>query len=276
MAVIICLLIAFTGCEKKQSSIIDPNGYAPLLTAPLVAPDSVNLTNLPSGTTTVTFAVSARVTHPGGSKQISQVTSSLTTEGSTDPIATIILRDDGQSPDRAPDDSIYSGQLTVSVQDLLVGSYFCQVSAFDVHGYSSTVAMIPVSISQVNYPPSLSQLQVPDTIVLGGQSQQFTLSVRATDPNGLSDIAKVQFNSYKPNGDPAKGNPYPMYDDGGINSASGDAVKGDGIYTLTIRIDPTDANGNPTPLGGYRFEFQAIDRSNASSPILVHTIQVVQ
>jgi hypothetical protein len=65
-----------------------------------------------------------------------------------------------------------------------------------------------------------------------------------------------------------------MYDDGGVaiiyppDITSGDAVKGDGIYSLTV--------GYPTLPGTYRFEFQALDRSNAFSPKIVHLIQVVQ
>jgi hypothetical protein len=60
-----------------------------------------------------------------------------------------------------------------------------------------------------------------------------------------------------------------MYDDGNLSGISGDDIAGDGIYSIIIQLPPN------TQKGKYRFEFQAIDKSNASSNILTHYIYVL-
>jgi hypothetical protein len=281
-AILTSSVLFLSGCEKKETSVIDSAGFPPTLESALITPDSVNLTSIPPGVSTALFAVTARVTHPDGPSHIAQVVCTLTPEGGGESISAGALLDDGVSPDLTKGDGVFSGQISLAVQSLLVGKYFCEVSAQDPHGYMSNVKVLPVVVSQINYPPVVSNLQAPDRIVIGGQTQQFRLMVRATDPNGQSDISKVFFNSFKPNGDASSGNPFLMYDDGSAdviippNFTSGDVVKGDSIYTLTVIITPTDSQGNPTAPGSYRFEFQATDRSNASSQKIIHTIQVVQ
>ena len=274
--ILVVLAQLFSGCEKTTSSVIDSSGNSPLLSLVHVTPDSINLTNLPEGVPGVSFIITANVTPANGTSQIAGVDASLAADGNTEPLAVGKLFDDGTIPDQIRGDGIFSATLTIDRQVLLVGKYNCTVSASDPHGYSSIAAILPIAITQVNYPPLLANLQAPDTIALGGQPQQFRLTVKATDPNGVSDISKVFFNSFKPNGTASGGNPFSMYDDGGIGSTSGDAVKGDGIYTLTITISPTDQQENPTALGPYSFEFQALDRSNALSQKITHSIQVVQ
>jgi hypothetical protein len=281
-AIFICILFFASGCEKKQTSVVDSIGFPPALASVAITPDSINLTSIPSGQSTVSFIITARVTHPDGPSHIAQVVYSFSAEGGAEPIATGTLLDNGAPPDLIQGDGIFSGQNSVAIQSLLVGKYYCQVSAQDLRGYASNADMSPVIISQVNYPPVISNLQAPNTITLGGQTQQFKLMVKAADSNGEADISKVLFNSFKPDGSAASGNPFLMYDDGSQNIiippnfTSGDAVKGDSIYTLTVIISPTDSQGNPTAVGAYRFEFQAVDRSNASSQKIVHTIEVVR
>ncbi len=247
-----------------------------------ITPSSVNLDTIRSGVAQIQFTLSARITHPNGLSQIAKVEFSFTGQAIADQLADGILYDNGVPPDRIEGDSIYSAQFSIPVQNLQVGNYYCQVAAEDLHGYSSNTNMVPVAISRLNHPPVLTSLQAPDTVVIAGQSQQFKLMVKATDPDGQADIVKVFFNSYKPNGSPSGGNPFLMYDDGNENIVippnftSGDAIKGDSIYTLTVFINPTDSQGNPTASGSYRFEFQVADRSNAVSQKIVHNIQVVQ
>jgi hypothetical protein len=57
-----------------------------------------------------------------------------------------------------------------------------------------------------------------------------------------------------------------MFDDG---VSGGDTVANDGIYSLRVSLPPT------TVTGTYRFEFQAVDRSAASSNIIVHRLTVL-
>jgi hypothetical protein len=243
----------------------------------------VNLDTISQNLSVAQFTIDARVTLSDGSTGISQVSYTLTDATGSQTLADGQLFDNGVLPDQHAGDSVFTAQISVPVQTLSVGKYFCHIVAQSPHGYTSSTLLLPlVIVRQLNHPPVLSNLQAPDTIVLGSQSQQFKLMVKATDPDGQSDIAKVFFNSYKPNGTPANGNPFLMYDDGSEiivippDFTSGDATKGDSIYTLTVFINPTDSQGNPTALGAYRFEFQATDRSNAFSQKLVWNIQVVQ
>jgi len=94
------------------------------------------------------------------------------------------------------------------------------------------------------------------------------LSIKATDPDGQSDIQKVFFNSYRPDGSPSTGNPFQMFDDGNFNGQSGDSEAGDGIYSLTVQLPTT------TQRGTYRFVFQATDRSGAQSNEVSHLLRV--
>lgn len=270
--------IAITGCEKKGTSVIDSLGIPPIILNTSVFPDTVNLGTLPQNASSLQFVATARVIHPSGLSQVSQVSFTFTDPVGGTILASGSLNDQGVAPDQSASDSIFSGQFSIPVQNLLVGTYYCQISAQGTQGYASNSFQLPVTVGRFNFnhPPLISNLLAPDTIVLGGQSQQFRLMVKATDPDGQSDIAKVFFNSFKPDGSPATGNPFIMYDDGSDvillppDYTSGDDVKGDSIYTLTVTISPSNA------LGTYRFEFQAADRSNALSQKIVHNIQVVQ
>ncbi len=122
-----------------------------------------------------------------------------------------------------------------------------------------------------NRPPVLSSLVAPDTVVATGDT--IALSVRASDPDGPDDILRVWFDSFLPNGDPAQGNPFTMYDDGGElfsqGIRSGDEVKGDGIFTLIIQ------GPGPNQTGAYRFVFQAVDKRNSYSNSIEHVLHVV-
>jgi hypothetical protein len=272
-----------SACEKKDSSVIDSLGSPPIIFSATISPSIVNLDTIPQTAASIQFVASARITHQEGSTQISEVNYSISDKPGFESLGAGQLFDNGIVPDKIAGDSVFSVMISISTQSLLVGRYFCQIVAQDPRGFKSNGFILPIDVGrQLNHSPGLSDLQTPDTIVLAGQRQQFKLTVKATDPDGQSDIARVFFNSFKPNGSPAGGNPFLMYDDGSESIvfppdlASGDAVKGDGTYTLTVLIDPTDSQGNPTALGTYRFEFQAADRSNALSQKLTKNIQVAQ
>ncbi|HEY6951179.1 MAG TPA: choice-of-anchor X domain-containing protein [Bacteroidota bacterium] len=243
-----------------------------------VSPDTIDLGLLTQNASVVQFVAKARIARAPGSSQLSEVTFSLADLSGSTALASGILHDDGIAPDQSAGDSIFSGQFSVSVQSLVVGIYYCQISAKSIQGYGSNSYQLPIAIGRYtsNHSPVISNLQAPDTILVGGHTQQFRLMVKATDADGQSDIARVFFNSFKPDGSPASGNPFLMYDDGSQvilyppDFTSGDDVKGDGIYTLTVLITTSNAPGT------YRFEFQAVDRSNAFSQKIVHNIQVVQ
>jgi len=120
--------------------------------------------------------------------------------------------------------------------------------------------------SQDNLPPVIANTIVdPDTVVVTGTTVLLT-SVEASDPNGQSDILKVYFVVYKPDGT-TNGNELELFDDGKVIE-HGDLVAGDGIYSLLIQIDETNDKGT------YRFEFRAKDRGGKFSNIIDHFVLI--
>ena len=58
-----------------------------------------------------------------------------------------------------------------------------------------------------------------------------------------------------------------MYDDGSL-IVHGDAVAGDGWYSLRVELPPTAQRGE------YDFEFRAVDFSNTTSNVVIHNMVV--
>ncbi len=184
------------------------------------------------------------------------------------PLASRALHDDGAPPDLQANDGEFSGKLEFTIRRVEVGTYWIEAFGETVQGHRTKVLYEPFLVVRSNQPPVLSNLQAPDTVALSSQDQLIQLRVRASDPNGLQDVVRVIFNSYRPNGAPSSGNPFEMYDDGNRNGPSGDEIRGDGIYSLRILLPAT------TQTGTYRFEFQAYDRAGATSNLLIHRMTV--
>jgi hypothetical protein len=138
---------------------------------------------------------------------------------------------------------------------------FC---ARDRSGLESVPVVLEAAVVLPNDPPRLSEAVVPETVDRN-TADPVLLSVRVTDPQGASDIHRVYFNTTKPNGAPSSGNPFLMTDDG----TSGDAVAGDGVYSLQIVISSSNA------LGNYRFDFYAEDNAGAMAGPLTRVITVI-
>lgn len=120
-----------------------------------------------------------------------------------------------------------------------------------------------------NLPPVIEYVSAPDTIET--TTETILLEAMVTDVNGIGDIEIVYFDSYLPDGNPATGNPFYMYDDGSELSlpwgTSGDKIKGDGIYSTAVTAD------NPVK-GNYLFRFYAVDKVQNKSEPVEHTIVV--
>ncbi len=255
--------------------MIDPQGTSPFLLTASVSPAAVNL-DTASQNGNLTATVSVKISE--GASAVTAVNCSLIDNLGGNVLGSGQLADNGTVPDMMAGDSIFTGQVVVPLADLFVNDFYCQIEARSSNGFVSNVILLPLHVHrQQNRPPILSDLQCPDTISFGSAaSMSFPISVKATDPDGQSDIARVFFNSYKPDGSASSGNPFLMYDDGGENvifppdGTSGDQVKGDSIYTLTVRIDSSNAKGS------YRFDFQALDRSGAYSNKLTKYVLVTR
>ncbi len=131
----------------------------------------------------------------------------------------------------------------------------------DVVAGDSVFSLAADLTGKLSHVPVLSQLSMPDT-VSRTVGTLLVLSVRVQDAAGLQDVKSVYFNTTKPDGSASGGNPFLMYDDGDV-SLHGDAVAGDGRYSLKISIASQNATGN------YRFDFYAEDYSQGFNSCLV-------
>lgn len=260
-------------CERKSNGVIDSSGTAPFLTEVTLSPSQVNSDSINVGairqpsdlltiTTTIVGQVQANSQHPV------TVNYSISSPDSLNIVSTGALLDDGQAPDQAKGDGLFTGKASFQIRRVQVGLFAVEVCAESDDGYSSNAIILPLAVFRGNHPPVLSDLVAPDTVKLGGQSPALLLRVRASDPDGLSDVARVVFNSYKPDGSASGGNPFIMYDDG--LPAHGDEKAGDGIFSYLN----TDLKG--AQLGTFRFEFQAFDRLNEPSNVIIFRITVIQ
>jgi hypothetical protein len=269
------LTILGLACERTDNTVIDVNGAVPLLTAVILSPSSINTdsinvgpTRLPEDILQLKVAIFAQATVPAGTQHIGSVAFSVLQEGSSSPLALGKLIDDGSAPDQLKGDGTYSGWATFQIERVEIGAFQVEVTAEAENGFHSSTLISPLQIIRGNHPPTISDLQAPGTVRLASQDQLLTLHVKASDPDGLADVQRVVFNSYRPDGTPSTGNPFQLYDDG--DASHGDEARGDGIYSIRIVLPSTSQRGT------YRFEFQASDRSNERSNIVVHTITVTQ
>ncbi|MBN1399133.1 MAG: hypothetical protein JXA06_13950 [Bacteroidetes bacterium] len=278
----LCLL-CFSGCEKQYDSVVNSEGTAPVLSdaafsLTVVNTDTINIgpVRSPDDQLSISGLASVKMVHPQGSANISRVFCSIVEDISGVSIGEYSLHDDGVLPDQHTGDGVYSGYVSINIQRSVVGKYWITFCGESSRGYvlsqgftyQSVSAMLPFRIVRENHPPVLSNLEMDTLVYLGNTNHILQLRVSAIDLDGQTDIRRVFFNSYKPDGSPSSGNPHSLYDDGGANLDDGDLTAGDGIYGLKISLP------NATPTGIYRFEFRAVDKSLDSSNVLTRNIVI--
>jgi len=274
----VCLSLASvlaSSCERTENSVLESAGAAPTLSEVSLSPTTINTDSITVGSTRkpddilqLRVAIFARASHPLGSQNISAVRFAIGREGGSSTLSTGELLDNGSEPDQLKGDGIFSGRALFQIQRVEIGTYLAEVSAEDLKGFVSNAVILPLQIIRTNQPPALSDLQAPNTVKLASQDQLLVLQVKASDPNGLEDVQRVVFNSFRPDGSASSGNPFQMYDDGDPNH--GDATEGDRVYSLRIILPST------TQIGTYRFEFQAFDKANEGSNMIIHLMTVTQ
>jgi hypothetical protein len=277
------------GCQSDENTPIDPFHLPPFVKSFTISPSSVNTDTinvgqqrLPTDTLRITVNATAQVSDPEGISNLREVSVGVYRPKSQDLIKTAPLFDNGIAPDAIAGDGTFTGVVAFNILRSDIGDFRVEVTATNKTELSSNSVSVPLAVVRLNKPPMLSDLTAPDSVSIGSPYLLFTLTIRANDPDGLGDIQKVFFNSFRPDGSPATNNPFQMYDDGSESQifpapvfTSGDAVKGDGVYTLKIILFPNDPlTGIPTQRGVYRFEFQATDRSGAVSNTIVHNLTV--
>lgn len=263
---------AIMGCERNTLSPSDPlAGSAPLVRQIVLTPDSVNIDHMipVGGSYVVSTVVTAGVVDPDGSTDIASVTASILRPRATDAFLSVLMKDDGIPPDMVAGDSIYTANLSFSLGRAQTGPSLVRVEARDRVGRRSGVEAASFFITRQNSAPTVSNLMAPDTVTVPvGGATIFQMTIAAADSDGLADVMEVFFVS--PDGQ----NPtfrFQLRDDGGSdpNVPSGDAVAGDGIYSILLPV-----SDSPTVHGTYRFLFQALDSFADTSASLLHRITI--
>lgn len=154
-----------------------------------------------------------------------------------------------KSWERSDIDSIFVLGIDSSFAAGLKGAYLLSFKARDQFGAESDTLLRKIQIE--NKAGKLSEITMPHQITKPASgTKQIFISVKANDPQGLTDVDSVYFYSRKPDGSLSNnGKPFVMVDNGkAFNIANpfdeaGDKTAGDGIYSLTSIIDTGAATG---------------------------------
>ena len=190
---------------------------------------------------------------------------------------TIRLNDSGEEGDIISNDGIYSRKIFNTNLDLMnsipgstKGYVYLDLDAY----YFPDVITISDFFHIGNLPPFIVNVTASDTITVPSNPELIQCAVE--DANGLIDINFVGFKTYHVQLDSFmyQGNSIELFDDGSEENIpiydviSGDEVKGDGIFSMTISIPSTAEKGD------YHWIFTAKDFSNEESKPWIHEIRV--
>ncbi len=237
------------GCAKDFSAAVDQSDANVTVTYIRPVPSAVSIKD-----SAILFI--AKASKP---KRVGSLRVNIYSDGNLQ--SSVILYDNGSNGDSTANDSLFSALFPLK-STLANGSYTIQYVLYPIESNPFVCAEQRFTFfNGINSPPSISNLSAPDTLVVNG-TISFSLSIKATDPDGGTDILNVFFVvTAIPIGTPT-GTIRLLKDEGGPP----DSLANDGIYTAGFSVDPT------TPKGTYTFEFHAKDRSGAYSTPLIHNI----
>lgn len=252
------IIVILTGCEQKFDNVIDhvSNDFQTIEVLP------VNNINYNSTDSLVTISIKFN-----SSENIQKVFCDVYAPDNSK--SNVTLFDDGNiaEGDFIKGDNIFSNKIMLGYFSQS-GTYTVKYFVTDLSNNTNLVAVgsFKYSNGQSNIAPVISDVIIdPDTATVNATTM-IQLSVRVSDENGLSDIDRVYFIVYRPDGSTNNNFNY-MFDDGDY-PAHGDQIAGDAIYSLRIQITPQNAKGT------YRFEFQARDRGGKLSNIINHFVLI--
>lgn len=253
-------LVYLLGCEKDFTSLIDVqnNSYQVIR---VNVKDSLQYPVDTSAVFRIEFNPSSDIKNV-----LCDVYSPDKSKLNSTPLA---MLDNGNSAngDITANDKIYSASFSLD-SNQINGNYEVRYFVTDRLDKTNQVASSVFNYNNgtANVAPVISNSIIdPDTAVVTSTTVILT-SVQVFDQNGLSDIEKVYFVVYRPDGT-TNGNQNILFDDGDLAN-HGDQTAGDGIYSLLIQITSANAKGT------YRFQFQARDRGGKLSNIINHFVLI--
>ncbi|MBN2572468.1 MAG: hypothetical protein JXA68_10100 [Ignavibacteriales bacterium] len=254
--------IIFFGCDEIPDSIVDSNQNN-FQWVEVSIPDTLEY--FPNDSTLV---ISIKMSENFDDELFFNLKS---TDGKEILADKVPLLDNGNiinNSDSIPNDKIYSGN-TLFSKELQSRYYYIEIFCKDKFSHSQKIVAKNLFYKNnlYNFPPIISDIQAPDSVIIQSPKSAFTVSISVADSNGLSDIAEVYFITYKPNGT-TSGTRFYMFDDGN-KITHGDQVANDGRYSLIIEAVPSQTKGT------YRFEFHAKDKGGKISNTLSHNISLL-
>lgn len=254
LLIVLISIIGFFGCDQKFDNVIDSfnNDYQVVSVSPS---DSIYY-NFADSLVTISVKFKPAST-------IQTVFCDVYASDNSK-LSSLTLNDQGKDIDS---NQVYSNKIPLSTY-YPNGTY--NVKYFITDGSNTTKEVAVTSFifdnGQNNVAPVISNdIVEPDTAIVTSTTIIQT-SIKVFDQNGLSDIEKVYFVVYRPDGS-TNNIQNTMYDDGNI-PVHGDQKDKDGIYSLIIEISSSNTKGT------YRLEFQARDRGGKLSNIINHSLLI--
>lgn len=235
---------------------------APVLTQ-IFIPDSVAVDQV------IPFVLQVRAVDPDSGDTVQRVTYQILGPTITELAEEGELFDDGAHNDSLANDNVFGIETSTAFSAWKFGLYHISIQAYDSYNKKSEsiYVILPWKKMEIGVAPEVFDVSAPDTIKLPASGDDTRLiTIGATDADDNRDIKDVFFNSFKPDGEISSSSPLAMYDDG----TSGDIAPGDNTYSLQIRFPYN------TPIGNYRFEFQARDYSDLLSNKIIHIVTVTK
>lgn len=268
---IVLIATTFLSCDKIPDGIVESQSVDFGILA-ITAPTSVKY--LPTDSTVI---ASVKLSNKNSVNVVWCKISSL--DGSLIIKSQVVMFDDGNSNlngDQLEGDGIYSCKYVIGRMNLN-GLYQIEFFVEDnIRKSPDNLTKVGTQIftfnnNQQNLAPVISNLSIPASVQRG---ESFTFTIRATDPNGQSDIVQVFFKLVRPDNttvtpgqtDNNGSGAFLMHDDG--NGNYGDVQTGDGIYSFK------NIFGTTSQIGSWKFEFQAKDRSGILSNVITHSMTV--
>lgn len=260
--------LSFVSCDSIPSEVVDVKNADYKVTS-INAPASVNF--LPADSSVVTTVKIEK------KESVNKAWISIISADGKIVINNLVeLKDDGQSGtsgDTQPGDGVYSAKFFMSRKNPngnYIINYYIEDNVRPAPDNQMKIGThhFGYKNSTQNFAPVISDLNFTSSVSRG---QSFIFTVKADDQNGLQDIALVFFKLFRPDGtlsQPSASQDYFIMVDNGDVEGFGDIKAGDGIFSFKNSFGTTSQTGN------WRFEFQAKDKSNEASGVIIHNLQV--
>lgn len=265
LVLLILLVTAFYGCEKKFDTSVEP---------------ATSVYQVLQVSTFVSFTYSLSDSNINPTIKFTSVSDIkriwieiLSPENEKLSPGVIYLYDNGSAAtgDSIKGDKEYSTLVKMG-SEFINGTYLISYFIEDKTGAFKKVAAqtFVFDNGKSNVAPAIVKVSVPDII---RREVSFSFSIEVIDSNGVKDIQHAFFTLYRPDSSIVyniSGEPkWAMFNDGNV-SQHGDVSAGDNIFSFVNNFSST------APLGKWKFEFQAQDRGGKTSAIVSKTMVVIE